>query len=97
MVRRTMLGQRQQPAPYEIPIMAIVEEGGGRYVGLQRGFGIQPTLVLFLDTHGSTRALPLLTLSASAVRAHIQECEGRWQCKNNSAGGGLSSVTTDSI
>lgn len=67
-------------AAEEIPFAAIVEAGGGVYVGIQDTFNETPSLVLFNDSHGSTLALSLADCSAASVRQAIGASNKRYGC-----------------
>ena len=65
-------------SPEEIKAAEIVSACGLEPLGTQRGLGITPDLFLFVDAHGSTVGVPLVSISTATVRAKLLESERRW-------------------
>lgn len=74
------------PEREEIKAAEIVSACGARPLGTQRGFGATPDLFLFVDAHGSTVGVLLLSISTATVRAKLLESERRWNGETACAG-----------
>jgi len=53
----------------------LCKSAGTSYRGIQSGFGVTPSLVLFQNSKGSSCALPLTDLTVEKIRARIEESD----------------------
>lgn len=57
----------------------LCREAGVRYRGIQRGFGLTPSLILVDNNHGSTLGVPLLDATAEKIRWAVYTSNERWK------------------
>ena len=69
----------------EIFAANLCRKAGVTFQGLQRGYGITESLILFDDRHGSTCAIPLRSATTEGLCAKLLESEARWRGGKNAA------------